>query len=187
MLGEFKNNGGGAYPESTKFDADANLGHPLVVIVHDFKEDFTSERFPNPRPVAFVMIADLNPLLSGGQPVLYGNAILGGTAVADRLRGYAGATNEDGTPVKLPVKLVTVQPKKKGGNPYRGIEPLAGAELDLAAKWDAKFPTALQDERQRLLDEAAARAAEEEADAKPAPAKEAAIPDDALAAAIAAL
>lgn len=196
-LGQFKTNSG-VFVQATPFDAAANQGHPLVVIVRDFREDFSTEAYPNPRPVAFVMIADLQPLLSGGEPVLYGNAILGGDAVADRLRDYAGALDENGEPIKLPVKLGTAKSQKSGRN-YRTIEALTGAELALAVKWDEKNPTALQDERARLEAEAAARAEEQEANGgsqtpaaplsttKTAAPKQQAIGDDALAAAMAAL
>ena len=186
MLGPFKSKAGN-FLEATKFDAAANVGHPLVVIVHDFKEDFKTEAYPNPRPVAFVMIADLSPLLKGGEAILYGNAILGGDAVADRLRDYTGAVNEDGSLVKLQVKLgnaVSNSTKRS----YRTIEPLEGAELALAVKWDEKNPTALQDERARLEAEAAARGEEEgsgNADNKASSAP--VMDDDELAKAIAAL
>jgi hypothetical protein len=191
-LGEFKSNSGGAFPAGTPFDATANEGHPLVVIVHGFKEDFSTAAYPNPRPVAFVMVADLQPLLEGGQPVLYGNAILGGDAVADRLRPYAGQVGEDGEPVKLPIKLGKAK-SNSTGRTYRTVEALTGAELALAVKWDTKNPTALQDDRARLVAEAEARSQEEEsAPAKATSAPKAAskaqtISDEALEKAMAAL
>lgn len=149
----------GNFIKATPFDAAANAGHPLIVIVHDFKEDFSTKEYPNERPVAFVMIADLAPVLQGQPAQLYANAILGGDAVADRLRAYApgGNRNPDGELMKLPVKLGTAKSQKSGRN-YRTIEPLEGAELKLAVTWDEKNPTVLQDERARLQAEADAEA-----------------------------
>lgn len=185
-LGTFKAQAGN-FIAATPFDAAASAGHPLVVIVHDFKEDFSTEAYPNERPVAFVMIADLAPVLQGQPVALYANAILGGDAVADRLRNYAKAEDEAGNPVKLPVKLGTAKSQKTGRN-YRTIEPLTGAELQLAIEWDEKNPTALQDERARLQAEADAKAEEKGGAAvsngkAPRPGTD----DDALAAAIAGL
>lgn len=157
-LGTFVANSGN-FPAATPFDADANKGHPLIVIVHSFKEDFSTKQYPKERPVAFVMIADLAPVLNGQPAQLYGNAILGGDAVADRLRAYApgGDRNPDGDLIKLPVKLGTGV-SQKTGNRYRTIEPLDGAELKLATTWDEKNPEALQNERARLQAEADANA-----------------------------
>lgn len=184
-LGTFKASSGN-FPAATPFDADANKGHPLIVIVHDFREDFSTKQYPKERPVAFVMIADLAPVLQGKPAVLYGNAILGGDAVADRLRAYAGK-DEEGNYTKLPVKLGTAKSQKTGNN-YRTIEPLEGDELKLATIWDEKNPTALTDERDRLQAEADAEAEKGGGTAAsngraPQPGTD----DDALAAAIAGL
>jgi hypothetical protein len=151
----------GNFIKSTPFNAQAAEGHPLIVIVREFNPEFSTEAYPNKRPVAFVMIADLEPVKAGGAAVLYANALLGGDAVADRLKDYAGAEDEDGNPVKLPVKLGQ-KASKQGGRKYRTIEPLTGAELALAVAWDEKNPTALQDERARLQAEADAEAAKNE-------------------------
>lgn len=183
-LGQFKATSGN-FPKATPFDAAANAGHPLIVIVHGFKEDFSTQEFPNERPVAFVQIADLGPVASGGKAVLYGNAILGGDAVADRLRAYAEAVDEDGNPVKLPVKLGTKR-SEKTKRTYRTIEPLTGAELKLAVAWDEANPTALQDERARLQAEADAEA-EKNDKAAPKGGGNSQFDDDALNAAIAGL
>jgi hypothetical protein len=176
----------GNFIKSTPFNAAANEGHPLIVIVHDFKEDFSTEAYPNERPVAFVMIADLEPVKTGGKAILYANAILGGDAVADRLRKYAG-TDEEGNYTKLPVKLGSAKSQKTSRN-YRTIEPLEGAELKLATVWDEANPTALQDERARLQAEADAEAeAGGNAPKATSNGKGTDFDDDALAAAIAGL
>lgn len=189
-LGTFTAPQRGNFIKSTPFPARDSKGHPLVVIVHGFKEDFKTEQYPNERPVAFVMVADLAPVLQGQAAKLYPNAILGGDAVADRLRDYApgGKQNPDGEAIKLPVKLGTGT-SKSSGRPYTTIEPLEGAELKLVETWDEKNPTALQDARQVLQDEADAAAAENggSAPASNGKAPQPGTDDKALAAAIAAL
>lgn len=184
-LGTFKA-AQGTFIASTPFNAAASEGHPLVVIVREFNPEFSTEAYPNKRPVAFVMIADLEPVKTGGQAVLYANALLGGDAVADRLKDYAGAVDEDDNPVKLPVKLGQ-KASKQGGRKYRTIEPLTGAELALVSAWDEKNPTALQDERARLQAEADAEAEKQGKSGAAAPKADSKFNDDALAAAIAGL
>lgn len=162
-LGTFKAPQAGFIP-ATKFDAAANAGRPLIVIVREYKEDFSTDAYPNPRPVVFVMIAELSGAINGGEATPYVNALLGGQAVADRLKAYAGAQDDDGNPVKLPVKLGKAV-SKRTGRAYQTIEPLSGTELDFAEAWDAANPTFLQDERARLQAIADAEAEQDKAPA----------------------
>ena len=123
---------------ASSFDPRTNHGKPLIVVVREFRENFTTRKFPQPKDVVIVDVVDL---LAGEIKL---SVIWGGGAMVDRLKGSVAA--EGAEPERLPVKIVKVSPAS-GGNDYYSIDPLEGKELDLAAAWDAKNPTLIDEKR----------------------------------------
>lgn len=148
------------------FDPRYNADKPLIVVVREFREDFTTRKFPNPKDVVIVDVVDI---LANTVIV---SVIWGAGAVVDRLKDRAPADGAD--PEKLPVKLVAVK-SQSTGNDYASIEPLEGKELELAVAWDAKNPTRIDDERAQRQSEIKEGPAEGQ---KAAPAEEPAAPAD---------
>lgn len=132
-----------------------NVGKPLIVVPREFKPDFVTPKYPNPKNVVIVDVVDLSPLYSGGEAVVLPSVIWGAAAVVDYLKPYCLDPNTVNTP--LPVKIETRV--GASGTPYAVLNGLADAELNLAAMWDQKFGLAFIDHAaaaKRAADQAAA-------------------------------
>lgn len=126
-----------------KMDLRNYYGRPLLVRVNEFVPDFTSQRFPDPKPVVFVDVVDL---MSG---TIFINALWGGGAVVDNLREYAG------TEVVLP--LVANNATSSGGNNYIGLAALDDNTAAMAGQWAQTNWGVVEQTRQQRM--AAAQAA----------------------------
>lgn len=119
------------------FDPRNHADKPLIVVVREFRENFTTRRFPNPKNVIIVDIVDILA------DTVHVSVIWGSAAIVDRLKDQA--PRDGATPERLPVVIKHVTSAQ--GNPYCTVDPLEGKALELAAKWDAKYPTRIDDER----------------------------------------
>jgi hypothetical protein len=153
-LGTYQPKTQGNFLRSTPFSIKDNLGSPLIVVVREHIEEFKGNGLYPVHPVLFVALVDLGPVLKGGEAQVYGNALIGSGVIVDRLKEYAG------TGTKLPVKFSRQAPAN-GGNSYFVVDPLDGAEMALAVKWDEKYPNRIEEELAALQAEADAKAAEE--------------------------
>lgn len=120
-----------------RFDPRENGGKPLIVVPREFRANFTTQRFPNPKDVVIVDVVDL---LSD---TVHVSVIWGGGAMVDAMKEHVPGEGE--APTKLPVKISAAQ--SAAGNAYYILEPLDGAALQLAAAWDAKYPNRVDAER----------------------------------------
>lgn len=135
-----------------KMDLRNYYGRPLLVRVNEFVPDFSSQQYPNPKPVVFVDVVDL---ISGQ---IFINSLWGGGAVVDNLREHAG------TQVVLP--LMAQQANSGQGRSYIALVALDDNTAALAGQWHAaNWGTVEQTRAQRM---AAAQAA---APAQQAPAQ----------------
>ena len=123
------------------YDPRLHHGRPLIVVVREFRADFTTRKYPKPKDVVFVDVVDLLT------DTVHVNVIWGGGAVVDRLKGELDKTPEGEPSAPLPVKLIPTQ--SATNTTYYVPEPLdpAGQEYALAVAWDAKYPTRIDDER----------------------------------------
>jgi len=126
-----------------KMDLRNYYGRPLLVRVNEFVPDFSSQQYPNPKPVVFVDVVDL---ISGQ---IFINSLWGGGAVVDNLREHAG------TQVVLP--LMAQQANSGQGRSYIALVALDDNTAALAGQWHAaNWGTVEQTRAQRM---AAAQAA----------------------------
>lgn len=105
-----------------KLNLQQYAGRPLLVRTMEFVPDFSSQAYPNPKPVVF---ADVVDLISGQ---IFVNVLWGAGAVVDNLKDKAG------TEEVIPVKAGNVTSPKSGRN-YIALFPLEGGELDAAVGW----------------------------------------------------
>lgn len=124
--------------KASSFDPRVNHDKPLIVVPREFRPNFTTQRFPNPKDV---VIVDVVELLAD---TVHVSVIWGGSAMVDAIKDHVPAEGQE--PTKLPVMIKRVDPGT-GGNSYYVLVPLEGAALQLAAAWDAKFPTRVDQER----------------------------------------
>ena len=145
MLGSFQ-------PKSRvtgdKVDYDQFLGRPLLVRVMDYTPEFTSQQYPNPKPVVFVDVVDL---YSGS---IFINALWGSGAIVDNLKDGVG------TNVAVPVQIV----KRQGKNAYYTLDAIDPNLLQAASDWYNQNWASVDAERARR--EAAATAAAAQAPAQ---------------------
>lgn len=104
-----------------KMDLRNYFGRPLLVRVNEFVPDFSSQAFPNPKPVVFVDVVDL---ASGN---IFINALWGGGAVVDNLKEHAG------TDVVLP--LMSQNAQGGNGRNYIALVALDDATTAQAGQW----------------------------------------------------
>jgi hypothetical protein len=104
-----------------KMDLRNYFGRPLLVRVNEFVPDFSSQSFPNPKPVVFVDVVDL---ASGN---IFINALWGGGAVVDNLKEHAG------TNVVLP--LLANNAVGGNGRNYIALAALDDATAAQAGQW----------------------------------------------------
>lgn len=123
------------------FDPRTNHSKPLIVVCREFREGFTTRRFPTPKDV---VICDVVDLLADTVHVA---VIWGGGAMVDRLKGSVPTGAE--VPERLPVTIVPVT--AGNGGTYYVVEPLEGTALQVAVAWDEKYPTRIDDERATKL------------------------------------
>lgn len=136
------------------FDPRYNANKPLIVVPREFRPQFVTQRFPNPKDVVICDVVDV------AANVVHVSVIWGAEAIVDHIKRYVPA---DGTaPDPLPVKIITVTGQK--GNAYGKLVPLEGPELDYVAGWDAAFPGRIDAERGAKI------AADQAAQLVPAPA-----------------
>jgi len=136
------------------FDPRYNANKPLIVVPREFRPQFVTQRFPNPKDVVICDVVDV------AANVVHVSVIWGAEAIVDHIKRYVPT---DGTaPDPLPVKIVTVTGQK--GNAYGKLVPLEGPELDYVAGWDAAFPGRIDAERGAKI------AADQAAQLVPAPA-----------------
>ena len=107
--------------DTDKVRIDALDGHNLLVRVQEFKPDFTSKQYPNPKAVVFCDVADL------GTGQVYIGVLWGAGAVVDGLKQYAG------TGQVLPVGVEKVVGGAHGG--WMRLNPLEGDALAAAGQW----------------------------------------------------
>lgn len=123
--------------KAASFDPRVNHGKPLIVIPREFRANFTTQRFPNPKDVVIVDVVDLLA------DTVHVSVIWGGGAMVDAIKEHVPADGQE--PTKLPVVIKPTS--SAAGNSYYVLAPLEGAALQLAAAWDAKFPTRVDAER----------------------------------------
>jgi hypothetical protein len=125
---------------ASSFDPREKHGRPLIVVPREFLENHVTKKYPQPRDK---VVADVVDLLSDTVVI---SVLWGSGAIVDRLKDSCTRAVPTPDEAKLPVKIVKVAPSG-GGNEYFSIESLEGKELQLAAAWDAKNPTRIDDER----------------------------------------
>jgi hypothetical protein len=108
--------------QGDKLNLQQYAGRPLLVRTTEFVPDFSSQAYPNPKPVVF---ADVVDLISGQ---IFINVLWGAGAVVDNLKDKAG------TEEVVPVKPGNVT-SPKSGRSYIALFPLESGELDAAAGW----------------------------------------------------
>jgi len=108
--------------QGDKLNLQQYAGRPLLVRTTEFVPDFSSQAYPNPKPVVF---ADVVDLISGQ---IFINVLWGAGAVVDNLKDKAG------TEEVIPVKAGNVTAPKSGRS-YIALFPLEGGELDAAVGW----------------------------------------------------
>lgn len=123
--------------KASSFDPRINGGKPLIVVPREFRPNFTTQRFPQPKDVVIVDVVDLLA------DTVHVSVIWGGGAMVDAIKDHVPAEGQE--PTKLPVKIGQAQ--AASGNQYYILEPLEGAALQLAAAWDAKHPNRVDNER----------------------------------------
>jgi hypothetical protein len=123
--------------KASSFDPRVNGGKPLIVIPREFRPNFTTQRFPNPKDVVIVDVVDLLA------DTVHVSVIWGGGAMVDAIKEHVPAEGQE--PTKLPVKIQAAS--SAAGNSYYVLAPLEGQMLQLAAAWDAKYPTRVDQER----------------------------------------
>ena len=140
------------------FKPQDNYDKPLIVVPREFRPDFVTKQYPNPKDVVIYDVADLSPLLKGEAVAITTGVITGSKAIVDQLHAAMEKAKKDGSTddPKLPVKFV--QRLNAANVVYYSVEPLdpESKEFQLAVKWEEKNPTAID----------AARAEKEEADAR---------------------
>lgn len=123
--------------KASSFDPRTNHGKPLIVVPREFRQNFTTPRFPTPKDVVIVDVVDLL-----ADTVLI-SVIWGGGAMVDAIKQHVPAEGQE--PTKLPVMI---QPATSAnGGTYYVLVPLDGQMLALAQAWDAKYPTRVEQER----------------------------------------
>jgi hypothetical protein len=125
--------------KAASFDPRVNGNKPLIVVPREFRANFTTQRFPNPKDVVIVDVVDLLT------DTVHISVIWGGGAMVDAIKDHVPAEGQE--PTKLPVKIGAAN--AASGNQYYVLVPLEGAELQLAGAWDAKYPTRVDQERAR--------------------------------------
>lgn len=120
-----------------RFDPRENGGKPLIVVPREFRANFTTQRFPNPKDVVIVDVVDLLA------DTVHVSVIWGGGAMVDSLKEHVPTEGQE--PTKLPVKIQAAS--SAAGNQYYVLVPLEGPALQLAGAWDAKFPNRIDNER----------------------------------------
>lgn len=134
--------------DNDRVQAQELVGRPLLIDVREYFPEFTSPKFPVPKPVVIVDVVDLTT----GR--IYVGPLWGTKQPVDALSGYAGS----GT--ILPVKLET---KTSGtGNPYLYVSALEGQELANANAWYAQYPQAMAQSRAAKEQQAQAAAAQQQ-------------------------
>lgn len=123
--------------KAASFDPRVNHGKPLIVVPREHRANFTTQRFPNPKDVVIVDVVDLLA------DTVHVSVIWGGGAMVDAIKEHVPGDGQE--PTKLPVKISPAS--SATGNQYYVLEPLEGAALQLAAAWDAKYPTRVDQER----------------------------------------
>lgn len=144
-LGSFQANSAVKIQHDTVQGAQV-VNRPLIVKVEQYFPEFTSPRYPEPKPVVIVDLVDLT------ENRIYIGPMWGAKAVADQLSQYAGT----GQP--LPIKLIT----KVGSNGSSYLAPAAleGAELAQAQAFHAAYPNILDEHRAARVAAAQAAAAQ---------------------------
>jgi len=123
--------------KASSFDPRVNAGKPLIVVPREFRANFTTQRFPNPKDVVIVDVVDLLA------DTVHISVIWGGGAMVDAIKEHVPT---DGTePTRLPVMIQATS--SAAGNSYYVLVPLEGPALQLAGAWDAKYPTRVDQER----------------------------------------
>jgi hypothetical protein len=131
--------------QGDKLNLQQYAGRPLLVRTTEFVPDFSSQAYPNPKPVVF---ADVVDLISGE---IFINVLWGAGAVVDNLKDKAG------TEEVIPVKAGNVTSPKSGRN-YIALFPLEGGELDAAVGWYNQNWAHVDMTRQQRQQQAAAAA-----------------------------
>lgn len=140
--------------QGDKLNLQQYAGRPLLVRTTEFVPDFSSQAYPNPKPVVF---ADVVDLISGQ---IFINVLWGAGAVVDNLKDKAG------TEEVIPVKAGNVT-SPKSGRQYIALFPLEGGELDAAVGWYNQNWTHVDNTRaQRQAQAAAAAPAQQPAQAQ---------------------
>jgi hypothetical protein len=135
--------------QGDKLNLQQYAGRPLLVRTTEFVPDFSSQAYPNPKPVVF---ADVVDLISGQ---IFINVLWGAGAVVDNLKDKAG------TEEVVPVKAGNVT-STKSGRSYIALFPLESGELDAAVGWyNTSWAVVDQTRAQRQAQAAAAAPAQQ--------------------------
>jgi hypothetical protein len=137
--------------QGDKLNLQQYAGRPLLVRTTEFVPDFSSQAYPDPKPVVF---ADVVDLITGQ---IFINVLWGAGAVVDNLKDKAGT--EEVVPVKA------AQINGKNGRAYTALFPLEGGELDAAVGW--------YNQHWALVDQTRAQRQAQAAAAAPPPAQQA--------------
>jgi hypothetical protein len=116
-----------------KLNLSQYVGRPLLVRTNEFVPDFSSQAYPNPKPVVFCDVVDL----ASGQ--IFINVLWGGGAVVDNLKEYAG------TEIVMPV-MPGVGTGQSGRN-YQLLNALEGDMAQLAQGWYQQYWPMVDQER----------------------------------------
>lgn len=108
--------------QGDRLDLKAYNGRPLLVRVTEYVPDFSSQAYPNPKPVIFADVVDLYT------SQIFVNCLFGAGAVVDNLKEFAG------TETVMPVKPV-LKNSPKSGRTYIALEALDGQEAANADQW----------------------------------------------------
>lgn len=133
------------------FKPQNNVNRPIIAVPREFKTNFVTAQYPDPKDV---VIYDVFDLMTGNIEI---SVITGSGAMVDRLKQYVpgGTKNDTAEPKPLPVKIVKVE--RSGKSDYYSIESLEGKELQLAVLWDQKIGiSAIEDKRAEVVAEAGA-------------------------------
>ena len=123
--------------KAASFDPRLNAGKPLIVVPREFRANFTTQRFPNPKDVVIVDVVDLLA------DTVHISVIWGGGAMVDAIKEHVPTDGQAPTPLPVVIQAAS----SAAGNSYYVLVPLEGAALQLAAAWDAKYPTRVDQER----------------------------------------
>lgn len=154
--------------QADSLDVRTVVGRPLLVKVREFRPDFTSPKFPNPKDVVIVDVVDLLGPNNDGNAKIFVGPLWGAAAVVDGLKENAGRD------ITLPVMPVNQQ--SGSGRTYVTLIPLEDKYLAFAEAWYAKNANAIDEARNAKEAQANPLGQITPAEAPPAPSMQQGVP-----------